>query len=108
MASTEPTADPVLVKFRKALDEVYGPRIERVMLFGSRARGEARADSDYDLAVFLHDLTDRWQELNRIAELELQAMAETGASIEAIPFPAGTWAERSIFMHELRREGLDL
>jgi hypothetical protein len=31
--------DPVLVKFRAALNELYGDRIERVVLFGSRARG---------------------------------------------------------------------
>jgi predicted nucleotidyltransferase len=45
--------DPVLRKFRAALDEVYGERIERVVLYGSRARGDARPDSDYDVAVFL-------------------------------------------------------
>ena len=30
-------ADPVLTRFRAALDEIYGERIERVVLFGSRA-----------------------------------------------------------------------
>ena len=33
--------DPVLARFRAALDEIYGNRIERVVLFGSRARVEA-------------------------------------------------------------------
>jgi hypothetical protein len=37
--------DPVSSRLRAALDEVYGERIERVALFGSRARGEARLDS---------------------------------------------------------------
>ena len=32
-----------------------GERIERVVLFGSYARGDARADSDYDVLVFLND-----------------------------------------------------
>src|SRR4051812_10417625 len=44
--------DPILKRFRTALDQLYGDRIERVVLFGSRARGDAREDSDYDLAVF--------------------------------------------------------
>jgi len=30
-----------LRRFRTALDELYGDRIERVVLFGSRARGDA-------------------------------------------------------------------
>jgi predicted nucleotidyltransferase len=29
--------DPVLIRFRAALDRVYGDRVERVVLFGSRA-----------------------------------------------------------------------
>ncbi len=35
-------------------------------------------------------------------------MAGTDPFIDAIPFPAGAWAERTTFMHELRREGRDL
>jgi predicted nucleotidyltransferase len=31
----------------------------RVVLFGSRARGDARADSDYDLLVIVDEVTDR-------------------------------------------------
>ena len=58
-----PADDPVLKRFRDALDALYGDRIERVVLFGSRARGDAHEDSDYDIAVFLKDLTDRWHEI---------------------------------------------
>ena len=43
-----PAADPILKRFRAALDALYGGRIERVVLFGSRARGDAREDSDYE------------------------------------------------------------
>ena len=45
--------DPILKRFRAALDEMYGDRLERVVLFGSKARGDAGEDSDYDIAVFL-------------------------------------------------------
>jgi uncharacterized protein len=38
--------DPVLARFRAAVARLYGDRLERVVLFGSRARGEARPDSD--------------------------------------------------------------
>jgi len=33
-----PADDPILKRFRAALDALYGDRIERVVLFGSRAR----------------------------------------------------------------------
>jgi len=42
MAASVVTADPVLVRLRKALNEVYGARLERAVLYGSRARGDAR------------------------------------------------------------------
>src|SRR3982750_1282371 len=50
--------DPILKRFRAALDESYGDRLERVVLFGSRARGDAGEDSHYDIAVFLKDLKE--------------------------------------------------
>jgi uncharacterized protein len=40
--------DPILARFRAALDEIYGDRIECIVLFGSRARGDAARDFDYD------------------------------------------------------------
>jgi predicted nucleotidyltransferase len=47
-----PADDPVLKRFRAALDTLYGDRIERVVLFGSRARGDARQASDYAWRCF--------------------------------------------------------
>jgi predicted nucleotidyltransferase len=47
--------DPILRRFRATLDEIYGNRIERVVLCGSRARGDAGRDSDYDIAIFIKD-----------------------------------------------------
>jgi predicted nucleotidyltransferase len=103
-----PLNDPVLKRFRAALDEIYGDRIERVVLFGSRARGDARKDSDYDVAVFLNDLTDRWPELNRLADLSTEILDETGEFIHAMPYRAGSYEERTPLMHEIRTDGIDL
>jgi len=100
--------DSVLTRFRAALDDVYGERIERVVLFGSRARGDERPDSDYDVAVFLKGLNNFGQESRRIAEIETDILCDTGAVINAIPFEAGSYQERTGLMGELRREGIDL
>jgi predicted nucleotidyltransferase len=102
------TNDPILSRFRAALDEMYGDQIERVVLFGSRARGEAHAESDYDVAVFLKELPDRWSELDRLADLRVKLIDDTGAFFDILPYPAAAYAERSPLMREIRLEGLDL
>ena len=100
--------DPVLKRFRSALDAIYGKRLERVVLFGSRARGDAREDSDYDVAVFMRDLTDRWHEFDRLADLSTEILDETGGFIHAIPYRAGAYEDRTSLMREIRYEGVDL
>jgi len=102
------THDPILMRFRAALDEIYGVRLERAVLFGSRARGEARSDSDYDVAVFLKSLPDRWTELDRLADLRVRFIDDTGAFFDATPYPAAAYRDQTPLMHEIRREGLDL
>ena len=102
------TLDPVLTRFRAALDAAYGDRIERVVLFGSRARGDARPDSDYDVAVFLRDIGGVGEEIARLVNLGDGILMDTGAFISAIPFPEGAYRERTGFMAEVRREGVDL
>jgi uncharacterized protein len=102
------TDDPVLVRFRKALGEIYGDRLERVVLYGSRARGEARPDSDYDVAVFLHDMNDLGPELHRLADLSTGIIDATGEFVHAMPYPASAYNERSPLMREIRREGIEL
>jgi len=100
--------DPVLVRFRQALDEIYGSRLERAMLYGSRARGDARPDSDYDVAVFLRDMVDRFAEMDRLADLSTDIGDDTGAFVHAMPYPAGGYNERTPLMREIRLEGIDL
>ena len=99
---------PVLKEFRAALGAMYGDRIERVVLFGSRARVDAMPESDYDVAVFLKDYTDRWVEADRIANATTEILYKTGAFIHAMPYRAAQYVECSPLMHEIRREGLEL
>ena len=83
-------------------------RLERAVLFGSRARNEARTDSDYDIAVFLRDMTDLGPELHRLANLEVTIIDETGEVVHAMPYRAGSYEERTPLMREIRREGIEL
>jgi predicted nucleotidyltransferase len=109
MAIATLSDDPVLLRFPKALNDLYGSQnIERVVLFGSRARGDALPDSDYDIAVFLNDPGELWDELGHLAHITTDILNETGAIISAKPFPAGAYQELSPLMREIRTDGIDL
>ena len=88
--------------------DAYGERIERIVLFGSRARGDGRPDSDYDIAVFLEDFAGIAEEMGHVAEIETDILIDTGAVINALPLRAGAYRERTGLVAELRREGRDL
>ena len=45
----------ILRALRKELDTVLGERVEKVILYGSQARGDARDDSDIDVLIVLKD-----------------------------------------------------
>lgn len=101
--------DPILTRLRADLDRVYGDRIERVVLFGSRARGDAREDSDYDVALFLRDMPEeRWRKREYIDDVTLPILFDTGAVVNVVAMPAGKYEDRTIFMHEVRKDGRDL
>jgi predicted nucleotidyltransferase len=108
MATKAPN-DPTLKRFRAAVNEIYGSRVARVVLFGSRARGDARPDSDYDIAVFLREMSDRFAELHRLADVSTAILYDTGEVVNALPFRADTYNDpRMPLMHEIRGEGVDL
>jgi len=63
----------------RRLREAYAP--ERIYLFGSRARGDAGEDSDYDLLVVVAD--DSAPEA-RTSKLGYQALRGTGIAADVV------------------------
>lgn len=45
--------------FKRDVERLLPNRISSVVLFGSRARGNSRRDSDYDVAVFVKNFDNR-------------------------------------------------
>jgi predicted nucleotidyltransferase len=106
--TAQPTNDPILRRYRSALQTLYGDTIDRVVLFGSRARGEALPNSDYDIAVFLKSMPDRWAELNRLADLRIDFLVDFDAFFDAKPYAATAYQDRTPLMREIRRDGVAL
>jgi len=56
-------------EFHQRLEPLYGERLKGVYLYGSYARGDAREDSDIDVAVVLAGDLDPWEEDCRTSEV---------------------------------------
>jgi len=59
----------VALEFAQLVRERLGARVRRIILFGSRARGDARTESDYDVVV----VVDRRNPDLREAILKIEA-----------------------------------
>jgi predicted nucleotidyltransferase len=75
-----------LVEYKHAVERAL-PGVERLILFGSRARGEARPNSDYDIAVILRDLPSRRHVRRVLSDLAYDHIL-SGFFIRAIPLPS--------------------
>ena len=74
--------DPVLAEVVRRLREAYRP--VRIYLFGSKARGDAGPDSDYDLLVVVPDDAPPERRTSRLAYLVLWG---TGTAADVLVWP---------------------
>jgi predicted nucleotidyltransferase len=66
--------EQILIDLKKRLQEIAGDRIVRMVLYGSRARGDYSEGSDTDIAVIVRGLSREMKDtmLNRVADVELE------------------------------------
>jgi predicted nucleotidyltransferase len=94
MGNQQPENNPILIRFRIAVAEVYGNRLERVVLYGSRVRGDHRPDSDYDITVFIKNSGSFYDECGRLAAITTDILDDTGAVIPNCARTAWTFESR--------------
>jgi predicted nucleotidyltransferase len=66
--------EQILIDLKKGLQEIAGDRIVRMVLYGSRARGDYSEGSDTDIAVIVRGLSREMKDtmLNRVADVEIE------------------------------------
>lgn len=92
MSVEQETRFPELDAFLSSVRARYGDRLRGLFLFGSRARGDNRPDSDYDVAVVLNDPDAvLWREQDHLADIAYESMLAQGIHIQPVPFTVDDW-----------------
>ena len=100
-------SDDVARELALRLRRHYGSRLANAVLFGSRARGNAEQDSDYDVLVVLEGAVDPRRERRETRDLSYELCRERDVVISChFVSEARFQRERSAFMLNVRREGV--
>lgn len=99
----------LLKAFTHIVQKLYGERLERVVLFGSYARGTAHEGSDIDVAVVLRGAVQPMEEIDVIINATYEINLEYSVLLAVYPVQAERYFhERSPLLINIRKEGLVL
>jgi predicted nucleotidyltransferase len=87
-----PGVDPVIVDCANQLKQALGERLRELWLYGSRARGEARADSDDDLLVLLD--RDATELRERILDVQVDMLDRHDALVTTLLHTQDDWRQQ--------------
>jgi predicted nucleotidyltransferase len=99
----------ILRKLRVELSNVLGTRMDSIYLYGSRARGDARPDSDIDVLIVINGEFDYSELLDQTIDLVARLSLEHDVVISRVFVPKKQFAhEMSPFLMNVRREAVPL
>lgn len=104
----------VMADWRQALEHfvadlrgLYGTRLESVILYGSRARGDGGEESDIDTLVVLDPGANFWSEFDLISPIASRVSLQYDVVISAIPVDSRDFrASGSPLFLNVHREGV--
>ena len=98
---------PILKKLKKGLIQIYGDQVDSILLYGSRARGDERPDSDIDILVVLKDDFNYSEMLRLSSELAASLSLENDVVISRAFVSKQQFENRKTpFLMNVRREAV--
>ena len=109
-AHVPPNVRAALTEAQERLREAYGERLRRVVLYGSRARGDATEESDVDVLVVLSGpIENSYQEIKRANSFWGEFLTRYGLSFSVKPYTEEAYRDRRRpFIRNVRRDGIPL
>ena len=106
--SLSPRARKILEELRAGLEKLYGHQLERLIVYGSYARGEERPlDSDLDVVAIITDMQDRWEEVKRTSHLIADLSLEYGVTVSLLLVRRDDWDRgEELLYSNVREEGI--
>jgi len=97
----------VLQQLRAGLEAQYGDRLDRVLLYGSRARGDAGPESDVDVLVVLRGEVDTVVEIARTEHLVADLSLEHDLVLSCVFLSLEEYYdEADLFLRHVRRDAV--
>ena len=104
-----PLTQSILDEVRPLLRKRYGDRLDRLVLYGSQARGDTHAESDIDVLVVLQGDFDVMAETKALVDIELTCFDRYGVNLHLLPFAAARYADEGHpLMMSVHTEGITL
>jgi len=94
----------LLAEFKRRAEDALPGRISRMVLFGSRGRGDAGPDSDWDIAVFVKGKASSWDTL-RLADAAYDLIIDSGQFIQPIALSEDEVTYRDPLREHIEAEG---
>jgi predicted nucleotidyltransferase len=94
-------------EYKRRVEGAFGQRVVKMVLFGSRARGDVHEESDWDIAVFFRD-EPTMEDRHRLVDLGTDVLFDTGEVIQLVTLPLRRQDEESYLMQAIRTDGITL
>lgn len=104
-----PHLQTILSELRERLEAHYGERLERLVLFGSHARGDAEPDSNIDVLVVLKGEVNPYDEMVHVRDIADDISLRTDTVIACAFVSSDRYQrEESPLLMNVRKEGVGL
>ena len=102
-----PKVQDIMLELQRALKDIYGDRLVRIMLFGSHARGDASPGSDVDALIVLKGAVKPGNEIARTGGIASELSLEHDIVISCTFVSAERYeTEQSPLLINVRRDGV--